>query len=244
MPSSSDLDEYGTAPESPSKGAPTDPASPSPGASSEPEAPASGAGDLGSEPEATSGNGTEGSETLPIELVPPASENANENSEQGATQGESTTETEPSDPVVNEVDPTPPVVEPPSAAERCDGVLDPAQSPQTSCYRAVTLPATWDNGRIDCVGWGGSLVQVDSFEEDLFIGELVTTKQWLGASDTLIDNVYVWTNGSPISFGNWGASQPDRFPGADCVEKRETLGRQWFDQPCYNERAYVCEKGL
>jgi hypothetical protein len=135
-------------------------------------------------------------------------------------------------------------VEPPSAAERCDGVLDPAQTPQTSCYRAVTLPRTWDDARIDCVAWGGSLVQVDSSAEDLFVGELVTVGQWLGASDTLIDNVFVWTNGSPILFGNWGPSQPDRFPGADCVEKRETAGGQWFDQPCYNARAYVCEKAL
>ena len=200
--------------------------------------------DLGAGQEVASGNGTEGSATLPIELVPPASSSTAE-SEQSATEGESTSETEPSEPAVEpEVDPTLPVVEPPSAAERCDGVLDPAQTPQISCYRAGTTLQTWDNARIDCVGWGGSLVQVDSSAEDLFVGELVTTSQWLGASDTLIDNVYVWTNGSPILFANWGASQPDRFPGADCVEKRETLGRQWFDQPCYNLRAYVCEKGL
>jgi hypothetical protein len=241
VPSSSDLDEYGNGPESPSRGTPTEQTSPDQGASGEPDAPGSGALDVGSGQEVGSDNGTEGSEALPSELVPPASESATSETEQSAAEGESTAETEPGGP---EVDPTLPVVEPPSAAERCDGVLDPAQSPQTSCYRAVTLPATWDNGRIDCVGWGGSLVQVDSSEEDLFVGELVTTNQWLGASDTLIDNVYVWTNGSPISFGNWGASQPDRFPGADCVEKRETAGRQWFDQPCYNERAYVCEKGL
>ncbi|HKO90998.1 MAG TPA: C-type lectin domain-containing protein, partial [Polyangiaceae bacterium] len=167
------------------------------------------------------------------------SESSSEDTQQTTSESETATEPEPSEP---EVDPLPPVEVPPSAAERClDGVLDAAQ---TSCYRAVTIPATWDNARIDCNNWGGRLVQVDSGAEDLLVGELVTVNQWLGASDTVIDNVYVWTDGSPILFGNWGLSQPDRFPGADCIEKRETPGRQWFDQPCYNVRAYVCEKGL
>jgi len=244
LPASSDLDEYAQgagAAESPSQGNPSEqPSLPDPGAGSEPATPETGASDIGSE-QAASGDGAERPDALPTELAPPASSGAaSEDTEQSTSVSESTTEPEP-EPVV---DPTPPVVEPPSATERCDGVLDPAQAPQTSCYRAVTLPRTWDDARIDCVSWGGSLVQVDSSAEDLFVGELVSVGQWLGASDTLIDNVFVWTNGSPILFGNWGASQPDRFPGADCVEKRETPGRQWFDQPCYNARAYVCEKGI
>jgi len=239
LPASSDLDEYATGAEGPPpQGKPSEPASPPDPAGSEPVAAETGASDIGTG-EASSSDGTESPDALPTELAPPASSGAaGEDTEQDTSVSESTTEPEPA------VDPAPPVVEPPSAAERCDGVLDPAQAPQTSCYRAVTLPRTWDDARIDCVSWGGSLVQVDSSAEDQFVGELVTVLQWLGASDTLIDNVFVWTNGSPILFGNWGASQPDRFPGADCVEKRDTAGRQWFDQPCYNLRAYVCEKAL
>jgi hypothetical protein len=130
----------------------------------------------------------------------------------------------------------------PSAAEQCsDGVLDAAQS---SCYRVATLRATWQAARAECGAWGGALAKVESPEEDQLLAQFVSEDMWLGASDTLFDNVFVWTDGSPIVFGNWGPAQPDRFPGPDCIQKRSSEGRQWFDQPCDNQWLYVCEKAI
>jgi hypothetical protein len=120
-------------------------------------------------------------------------------------------------------------------------VLDAAQ---TSCYLVATVRATWQVARADCSTWGGSLVKVETPAEDQLMAQLVSEDMWLGASDTAAENVFVWTDGSPILFGNWGPSQPDRFPGPDCVQKRSTEGRQWFDQPCDNQWLYVCEKPI
>ena len=127
-------------------------------------------------------------------------------------------------------------------AEACaDGVLGPEQ---TRCYRVSEADAGWQSARDQCFGWQGALVRVDTAEEDQFIGTLVNVNQWLGASDVVIDNIFVWTDGSPVVFGNWGPSQPDRFPGPDCIEKRDSAGGLWFDQPCDNARAFVCEKAV
>lgn len=120
-----------------------------------------------------------------------------------------------------------------------DGVLD---AEGTTCYLAAAQPASWQTARAICEDWAGALVKVESSAEDLFIGELVTDSAWIGASDTDVDNVFVWTDGSAIEFGSWGFQQPDRFPGPDCVEKRQTPGKLWFDQPCFNERLFICER--
>jgi hypothetical protein len=131
---------------------------------------------------------------------------------------------------------------PSEAAEACpDGVLGPDS---TRCYLASEADAVWQSAREQCLDWQGALVRVDTAEEDRFIETLVSASQWLGASDTVFDNVFVWTDGSPLVFGNWGPGQPDRFPGPDCIEKRASAGGLWFDQPCDLARAFVCEKAV
>jgi hypothetical protein len=120
-----------------------------------------------------------------------------------------------------------------------DGVLS---ADATRCYVVSTEGAVWADARDECVALQATLVKVETADEDAFIGTLLGVNLWLGASDTATENVFVWTDGTPIEFGNWGADQPDRFPGPDCVEKRITAGRQWFDQPCDNVRAFVCER--
>jgi hypothetical protein len=127
------------------------------------------------------------------------------------------------------------------SVEACpDGVLGEDGS---VCYRVSLSAAAWQDAQAECVLWQGALVALETPEEDAFIDGLVTQSIWIGGSDTQFDNVYLWTTGAPMTFGNWGPNQPDRFPGPDCIEKREAaFARQWFDQPCENARAFVCEK--
>jgi hypothetical protein len=195
----------------------------------------SGQGNAANHDGAAASTAPPSSSELPVTAVAPA---PTSQSGGGASTGEpAASETSPS----SDPDPSRAAVSSvPSPSEQCaDGVLDAAQA---SCYLVATVPATWQVARGDCTVWGGALVKVESPEEDQLVGQLVTQDLWLGASDTAIENVFVWTDGSPIVFGNWGPAQPDRFPGPDCVQKRSTAGRQWFDQPCDNNWLYVCEK--
>jgi lectin-like protein len=129
----------------------------------------------------------------------------------------------------------------PALGACADGVLDGAQS---TCYLVGAVPTNWQAARAICEQWQGALVKIESAAEDKFVGDLVTLGTWIGASDTQTENVFIWTDGSPITFGNWGPAQPDAFPGPDCIEKRVTVGGAWYDQPCFNARLYVCEKPL
>lgn len=113
------------------------------------------------------------------------------------------------------------------------------------CYFVSMEVATWQDARLACVAWEGELVKVESPAEDELLSTLVDESIWLGASDTVVDNVYVWTDGSPILLDSWGPQQPDAFVGStDCIEKRAAAGGLWFDQPCDAPYLFVCEKPL
>jgi hypothetical protein len=115
-----------------------------------------------------------------------------------------------------------------------------ALGPGATCYYLATSPVIWSDASQACLDAGRLLVQIDSAEEDAFIATLSPWSVWIGASDTVVDGTFVWTDGSSILFSNWGLAQPDAYAGPDCVEKREG-DELWYDQPCDIPKRYVCE---
>jgi hypothetical protein len=124
-----------------------------------------------------------------------------------------------------------------ATAAACSGVF------AESCYRVSTGPAPWFTAEADCEAWGGHLAFVDSQQEDVFIGGLLSVNVWLGTLDKKSE-FGVWLDDSPVLFSNWGPNQPDVYPSQDCLEKREVEGEPWFDQPCETSNWYVCERAL
>jgi Lectin C-type domain len=110
-----------------------------------------------------------------------------------------------------------------------------------TCYFMALTALSWPDARQSCLDAGRSLVKLDSTAEDAFVGGLSQANLWIGASDTLVDGSFVWSDNSPIVFGNWGPAQPDAYPGPDCVEKRQEAGEPWYDQPCVDAKLYICE---
>jgi hypothetical protein len=129
------------------------------------------------------------------------------------------------------------------AANPCpDGVANEAG---TRCYLVSMTAASWQAARIACQDWGGDLVIMEDPAEDDFVAGLADDSVWVGGSDTEADGVFDWVDGQPMPRppeGNWGANQPDSFPGEDCIEKRQEPSESWYDQPCFRELRYVCEK--
>jgi hypothetical protein len=123
---------------------------------------------------------------------------------------------------------------------------DIANAAGTTCYFVSTEAVAWPEARTACVAWGGDLAVMDAPFEDAFVSTLTTESVWIGASDIAFDNAFTWVSGPPVANGfgsNWGPAQPDRFPGQDCIEKRqEQLNERWYDQPCVSPFRFVCEK--
>lgn len=145
-----------------------------------------------------------------------------------------------SEPSTDTPDARPPERDGGAVSDPCEGGLF---APELgSCYFVAPAPASWLAAVSRCAEAGQSLVKITSADEDALIASLSDASLWIGASDVVVDNIFVWSDGSPILFGNWGPAQPDAFPGPDCVEKREEPGERWYDQPCSNEQIYVCER--
>ncbi len=204
------------------------------GANSVPTGGAAGAG-----ASSTGTGGTEGSTTLP--LSPPNDTGGSSDGSASAGGGAGSVE-EPTGGSAGTTGSGGAEDPPPDELPTCDfGVLSPDER---TCLSASITIASWQAARDACSAQQGNLAKVDSAAKDALIQTLISENAWLGGSDTITDNVFVWLDGSPITFGNWGANQPDRFPGADCIEKRASEGGFWYDQPCSNERVFVCEEPI
>jgi hypothetical protein len=147
-----------------------------------------------------------------------------------------TTVPEPDPTTVPEPDPTP--VAP---APCTDGITDEDNG---VCYFVSTTYMVWNDARLACDAWGGTLAQLDTPQEDFLVGGLVADSLWIGASDTVTDGVFLWIDLHPVTFGNWGPGQPDAFVGAECVVKRQDAGEQWYAQSCNEFHPFVCERSL
>jgi Lectin C-type domain len=133
----------------------------------------------------------------------------------------------------------PPAPEPVST---CTGMGEFASSDGARCYLTSSQNAAWQDALESCESWGGSLVNIESREEDTFLGQRVQTSFWIAASDRVQEGRMLSSGGDPLAFFNWTAGQPDDFQGReDCVVKTTPAGT-WNDRPCGNVIAYVCER--
>jgi hypothetical protein len=122
-----------------------------------------------------------------------------------------------------------------------------------SCYEFVAERVVWSVAEEACVAWGGQLASVESLEEDAFLAAWPAqlgvpagdgTGIWLGATDALSENQFLWPDNTPLIFAGWAPNQPDNGAGLDCVEKRNDATALWYDRRCTDLNPFVCERGL
>ncbi len=130
----------------------------------------------------------------------------------------------------------------PEPEPTCAGEGEFASSDGASCYLLSSQNATWPDALVACESWGGSLVSIESREEDELLGEHMTATFWIAASDRVQEGRMFWSGGAPLTFTNWSPGQPDDFQDReDCVVKTAPAGT-WNDRPCTNVIPYVCER--
>jgi len=113
----------------------------------------------------------------------------------------------------------------------------------TGCYKLYSQVNTWDAAKNTCGGWSGShLVSIGDAAENAFVAGLTPNNaSWIGFNDKASENNFVWANGEPVNYTNWGGGQPDNaLFKEDCAEIMANA--KWNDLDCATLRLFVCEQ--
>src|SRR5690606_32247992 len=111
-------------------------------------------------------------------------------------------------------------------------------APDGSCLVFVATPATYLDAKAACAAMDAHLAYLKTAAVDMVAEELVgTTDTWIGLTDRAVEGTFVWDDGTPLSFTNWHAGEPndggDDPIAEDCVIiAGARVGKGWDDRPC------------
>jgi len=148
----------------------------------------------------------------------------------------------------------------PEPVERC--AAGETLGPNERCYFVVGTTLAWEDARANCLdrGAGWDLAAIRSSAVNQFLGELVTSQAWIGASDLEQEGTWVWVNanapfwsgtgleGNSLNgeFESWNSDEPNGRGNSDCARLvpvgtggSEVLA--WADLECFELRESVCE---
>ncbi len=133
----------------------------------------------------------------------------------------------------------------------CDGLVDegacpcPVEVTGEHAFMACTTPLiVWAEAVEECDALGWHLASIGSKDEQDALYSVVApynTVFWIGFNDLEVEGDWVWADGSPVTYTNWRANEPNNGGpyGEQCAEI-EPAG-QWDDQSCSDLQPWVCQ---
>ncbi|XP_053398682.1 uncharacterized protein LOC128556876 isoform X2 [Mercenaria mercenaria] len=122
-----------------------------------------------------------------------------------------------------------------------------------SCYRANDgngdQGKSWRQARRTCQQSGGDLASILSQAEQAFIyltllKNISANSVWIGLNALDLNNGYKWSDGSVVTYYNWGKNEPNDAGGEeDCVDIFLRTGN-WNDDHCSYQMGYICKVQL
>jgi len=107
-------------------------------------------------------------------------------------------------------------------------------------YRLHTGALAADAARVRCSQDGGHLAALETDAERVFVGKNVGVAAWLDASDSAVENQFIWPNGTPVDTAAFAPGQPD-----DTNQSQGCLmlnaGDKFADAVCGEPHAFICE---
>ncbi len=153
----------------------------------------------------------------------------------------------PAEEIPNMVDaPTaPPDVAIDSPPRPCTGGDASASDPDGNCFVAFkTAKKTRAAAEAACEADTMTLAIIETAASNTTVQSLITgLDAWLGATDLVTENTFLWPDTTPLTFKNFRAGEPNNGDGngqEDCLVIEGGKGGTWDDRPCALVLAYVC----
>ncbi len=111
-------------------------------------------------------------------------------------------------------------------------------------YLLCPTPVAAADAHAACRAHGGTLLWLDTPDEQALVAEFARARVWLDLSDIVTEGVFVSAGGLAPPFSSWRAGEPNDSGGLeDCVElfAEDPAAAGWNDLPCTEARATVCE---
>ena len=65
---------------------------------------------------------------------------------------------------------------------------------------------------------------------------------WLGLTDVETEGIFLWEDGSSLSYKNWNVNEPNNCCGEeDCAQVRKSKSRKWNDDKCTKQKFALCQ---
>jgi cysteine-rich repeat protein len=107
-------------------------------------------------------------------------------------------------------------------------------------YRLHTGVSTADAARARCAADGGHLAALETDLERVFVSKNVGIAAWLDATDSAVENQFVWPNGDKVDPSAFAAGQPDDTTASQACLLLNA-GDKYADAACDEPHAYICE---
>jgi cysteine-rich repeat protein len=115
-----------------------------------------------------------------------------------------------------------------------------------NCYVQVNPPGLnidWFAAEADCNAHNnGHLASIESQAIQDLVAAIVSRGGqivWIGLNDQVVENSFVWSDGTPFLFANFAVGEPNNFANQDCVAME--IDGTWDDEDCGNLHRYICE---
>lgn len=107
-----------------------------------------------------------------------------------------------------------------------------------TCVLLFAGPASFTNAAAQCAANNTTLAILNNADRDAAARALIGTQNvFIGLTDSVTENTFVWADGTPLGFENFAADEPNNANGTfeeDCVILSGTRAG-WDDRPCSND---------
>ncbi|XP_061781291.1 galactose-specific lectin nattectin-like [Nerophis lumbriciformis] len=118
------------------------------------------------------------------------------------------------------------------------------------CFIFQNYEVDFNQAEIVCKIIGGNLVSIHSNLENEVVRQLIfeatgeNSLTWIGFTDAVEEDSFLWTDGSDVDFTDWANNRPNNNGEQDCAIINFRGDDEWNDIDCTLLRPFFCAMDL